>query len=101
MTLRTRVLGTIAAGTLALSIGLAAAPAGAVPDGPDGLAPCTEDCGPGPGPGVDGPDDLTSPEPCIHDCGGGGDGGDPEDPGDPGTTTTADVPIPANATFTG
>jgi hypothetical protein len=80
MSIKHKILATVGAATIAASIGLAAVPAGA--GGPV-------------------PDDL--PQPCFGDCtddtpwnddglGFTADLGDPDDP---------DVPVPADANFTG
>ena len=97
MTIKMRLTSVLAASVLAASAGLvtgfAAAPAGAVP-GPDGFEVCTEDCGPEPEE-PEAPEGPGSFETCTEDCG-------PDDPEEPdGGGGSVDVPIPADANFTG
>jgi hypothetical protein len=78
MSIKHKILATVGAATMAASIGLAAVPAGAgvVPD----LPPCFEE-------------DCTDDTPWNDDgLGFTADLGDPDDP---------DVPVPADANFTG
>ena len=95
MTIKMRFTSVLAASVLAASAGLvtgfAAAPAGAVPPvGPPDVQVCTEDCGPDPEePEV--PEGPGSFETCTEDCG----------PDDPDGGGSVDVPIPADANFTG
>ena len=86
MSIKHRILATVAAGTMVAGFGLAAVPAGAgeLPIGNPPPCPTHGWCG-----GHGGPDDLANPT------------ADPDDPVDPGTPGATDVPIPANATFTG
>jgi hypothetical protein len=85
MSIKTRIISTLFTATLVVGAVGAAMPAtaGATPDEIANPPHCTHGCNPGPDWG--GPDDLANPT------------ADPGDPGDPGV----DVPIPANATFTG
>jgi hypothetical protein len=95
MTIKMRLSSILAASVLAatagLATGLAAAPAGADPDAPVELClspPCEPHH----------PDDLANPTEDPDD--GGGETTPTEDP-NPDDGGSVDVPIPANANFTG
>jgi hypothetical protein len=91
MRVKTRVISAIAAAAFVAAVGMAGTPAGAAPPpaGPGDIEVCTEGCSSHPPPGPVGPDDLANPT--------GDPGGTDPQPEDP----PADLPIPANATFTG
>ena len=85
MSIRTRILGPVAAATLIAGFGLAAVPAGAEPGpvGPGGLTTCEEDW--------DKPGDECPDKPKV----------DQPEPPDPEPQVDNDDPKPGNPSFTG
>jgi hypothetical protein len=116
MTIRSRILGTAAAGVVILGVGLPGLPVGATPDDEGIEQPCFVDCGP-----VLPPDDDPGPagpgggpggfQQCVENENTPGDDcydhpqddpDDPEDPpDDPEVTVTEDAPRRADPNFTG
>jgi hypothetical protein len=97
MKTRTRITSALAAASFATILGLAAGPAGAVPDGPDGFQAC-QPAQPDLPANCPSPDPEPECPPFVAVCDEVVANPDPTDPTDP---PSGDRPVVADANFTG